>query len=144
MPEGIIEIKDWLASNLNPSIFTLDSMEGVIVTALAVIILYRITKNLAGFVGWCVGALILIQVGHVLGFTVLNAYFPFRDIFKFDVVAALAQLFSGTGIADALLYFDAMLQYGAKTVSEVLVQVFPAMGRLADKLFESAPWGPLP
>lgn len=144
MPEGIIEIKDWLASNLNPSVFTLDSMEGVIVTALAVIILYRITKNLAGFVGWCVGALVLIQVGHVLGFTVLNAYFPFRDIFKFDVVASLAQLFSGTGVADALLYFDAMLQYGAKTVSEVLVQVFPAVGRLADKMFESAPWGPLP
>lgn len=144
MPEGIIEIKDWLASNLNPSVFTLDSMEGVIVTALAVIILYRITKNLAGFVGWCVGALVLIQVGHVLGFTVLNAYFPFRDIFKFDVVAALAQLFSGTGVADVLLYFDAMLQYGAKTVSEVLVQVFPAVGRLADKMFESAPWVPLP
>lgn len=144
MPNGILEIKDWLSSNLNPSIFTLDSMEGVIVTALAIIILYRITKNLTDFIGWCIGALILIQVGHVLGFTVLNAYFPFRDIFKFDVIAALAQLFAGTAIADALLYFDAMLQYGAKTVSEVLVQVFPAMGRLADKLFESAPWGPLP
>ena len=51
MPNGILEIKDWLSSNLNPSIFTLDSMEGVIVTALAIIILYRITKNLTDFIG---------------------------------------------------------------------------------------------
>lgn len=142
MPNGIIEIKEWLAGNLNPSIFTLDSMEGVIVTALAIIVVYRVTKNLAGFVGWCIGALILIQFGHVLGFTVLNNYFPFRDIFKFDVVASMAQLFSGTFVADWLLYFDAMLQYGAKVVSEVLVQVFPSMGRLWDKFFEAAPWGP--
>ena len=56
MPQGITEIKEWLAANLNPSIFTLDSMEGVVVTVLAVVIIYRVTKNLAGFVGWCIGA----------------------------------------------------------------------------------------
>lgn len=144
MPQGIVEIKEWLAGNLNPSIFTLDSMEGVIVTVLAVIIIYRITKNMAGFVGWCIGLLVLIQFGHILGFTVLNDYFPFRDIFKYDVIASLAQLFAGTKIAGVLLYFDAMLQYGAKVVSGFLCDIFPAAGRLADQFFQAAPWGPLP
>ena len=144
MPQGITEIKEWLAANLNPSIFTLDSMEGVVVTVLAVVIIYRVTKNLAGFVGWCIGALVLIQFGHILGFTVLNDLFPFRDIFKYDVIASLAQLFAGTKGADALLYLDAMLQYGAKVVAEFLYGLFPAAGRIVDEFFQAAPWGPLP
>lgn len=142
MPNGIIEIKNWLASNLNPSIFTLDSMEGVVVTILVIILVYRITKNLGNFIGWCIGALVLIQFGHMLGFTVLNDYFPFRDVFKYDLIASISQLFAGTFVADILLYFDAMLQYGAKTVAEFLVKLFPAMGRLSDQFFQSAPWGP--
>ena len=142
MPAGISEIRDWLAGNLNPSIFTLDSAEGVVVTVLAVLIVYRLTKNLAGFVGWCVGALVLIQFGYVFGFTVLNDFFPFRDIFKYDLLASLAQLFAGTPVASGGLYFDAMLQYGAKTVSEVLAAAFPAIGRLGTQFFQAAPWGP--
>ena len=142
MPAGISEIRDWLAGNLNPSIFTLDSAEGVVVTVLAVLIVYRLTKNLAGFVGWCVGALVLIQFGYVFGFTVLNDFFPFRDIFKYDLLASLAQLFAGTPVASGVLYFDAMLQYGAKTVSEVLAAAFPAIGRLGTQFFQAAPWGP--
>lgn len=142
MPEGIVEIKEWLSGNLNPSIFSWDSAEGVVVTLLCVVIVYRVTKNLAGFVGWCMGILVLIQFGYLFGFTVLNDYFPFRDIFKFDVLASLAQLFSGTKIADGLLYLDAMFQYGAKIVSEYLVRVFPIARLVSERFFESAPWGP--
>lgn len=140
MPQGITEIQEILKSWLNPSIFTLDSAEGVIVIGLCVIIVYRITKNLKDFVGWCIGLLFIIQLGHVLGFTVLNNYFPFRDIFKFDVLAAPAQLFAGTRFADWILYIDAFMQYIAKVLTETFIKLFPSMQRLFDAVFETMPW----
>ena len=140
MPQGVIEIHEMLKSWLNPSIFTLDSAEGVIVVGLCIIIVYRVTRNLGDFIGWCIGLLFVIQLGHVLGFTVLNNYFPFRDIFKFDVLAAPAQLFAGTRIADGILYVDAFMQYIAKVLTETFINLFPSMKRIFDAVFETMPW----
>lgn len=140
MPQGIVEIKDMLAGMLNPSAFTLDSAEGVVVTVLAVVIVYRITKNLGSFIGWCVGALFLIQLGYVLGFTVLDNYIPFSSIFKFDVITATAQLFAGTPVCDGLLYVSAFINFIAKVVTEAFVNLYPPLSRILDTVFESMPW----
>ncbi len=140
MPQGIVEIKDMLAGLLNPSAFTLDSAEGVVVTVLAVVIVYRVTKNLGDFVGWLIGALFLIQLGYVLGFTVLNNYIPFSSIFKFDVITAMAQLFAGTPICDALLYVSAFINFLGKVVTEAFEAAYPPLSRILDAAFESMPW----
>lgn len=140
MPQGITEIKEILGNTLNPSAFTLDSAEGVVVTVLAIVIVYKITKNLGDFVGWLIGALFLIQLGHVLGFTALNNYIPFSAIFKFDVVTAMAQLFAGTPVCDALLYVSAFFNFLAKVVTETFEAVYPPLSRILDAVFESMPW----
>lgn len=140
MPEGIRQIKDGLAAMLNPSIFSWDSAEGVIVTVIAIVIIYKITKNMADFVGWLIGALFLIQLCHVLGFTVLNDYFPFRDLFRYDVLTAIAQLFVGTPIADGILWVSGFVNYIAKVVTDAFVQVAPGAGRVLDAFFRNMPW----
>lgn len=140
MPQGIIEIQEILKSWLNPSIFSLDSAEGVLVIGLCVYFLYRLTKNLGDFVGWCIGALFIIELGYLLGFTVLNDYIPFRSIFKFDVLGAPAQLFAGTKIADGILYADAFMHYIAKVLTETFVNVFPSAKNIFDAVFQSMPW----
>lgn len=140
MPQGIVEIKDMLEGMLNPSVFTLDSVEGVVVTALGIWAVYRITKNLGDFVGWAIGALFLIQLGYVLGFTVLDNYIPFSSIFKFDIITAMAQLFAGTPIADGLLYVSAFINFIAKVVTEAIIRVAPSVSNVLDAVFESMPW----
>lgn len=140
MPQGIVEIKNMLADTLNPSVFSWDSAEGVVVTILCVVIVYRITKNLGSFVGWLLGALFLIQLGYVLGFTTLNNYIPFSEIFKFDVITAMAQLFAGTPVCDALLYVSAFINFIGKVVTETFEAAYPPLSRILEKVFESMPW----
>lgn len=140
MPNGITEIYDILKGWLNPNVLTLDSAEGVVVIGLCVIFVYKLTKNLKDFAGWCIGLLFMIQLGYVLGFTRLNEFFPFREIFTFDVLAAPAQLFAGTRIADWILHIDAFMHYIAKIFAETLIQIFPSLKRLFESVFTEIPW----
>ena len=141
MPQGIIDIYEWLQSLINPSIFTLDSAEGVVVTVLALMIVYKITRNLGDFVGWLIGMLFMIQLGYVLGFTVLNDYIPFRDIFKLDVLAAPAQLFAGTKVANVILAVDAFMHYLAQVLATAFLKVFPSLRTIAETVFNGLEWG---
>ncbi len=140
MAQGIIEIKEFLQSLLNPSVLTFDSAEGVVVIVLCVIIVYRITKNLGDFIGWLIGALFMIQLCYVLGLTVLDDYIPFSAIFKYDLLTAVAQLFNGTFIADIFLYMSAFINYVAKIVTEFFVTVCPFLKNVFGDVFKSLPW----
>lgn len=143
MAEGITAIKNALASTLNPSAFSWDSTEGIVVAILALVIIYRITRNLGDFVGWLIGGLFMIQLGYLMGFTPLNEYIPFSAIFRFDVVTALAQLFTGTPVCDALLYVSAFINFVAKVTSEAAMAAYPPIRNVMNSLFESMPWDTL-
>ena len=140
MAPGLQEIKDGLMNLLNPSVLTFDSAEGVIVVLLCVVIVYKLTKHIGHFVGWCIGALFLVQLFYVLGFTVIDDVIPFSAVFKYDVITAVAQLFRGTFVCDILLYMSSLIHYVAMVLTEVFVKLFPPLSRILGAVFKEMPW----
>ena len=80
--EILTGLKDEVMALLNSSAFSTDSIEGWIVILLCVIIVYKVTKEAYDFIGWCVGALFIIQLGYWLSLTGLNDLIPLSSIFK--------------------------------------------------------------
>ena len=60
-------------------------------------------------VAWCFFLIVLIQIGYILGTTSLNDVIPFSEIFKYDVISAVANLFPDTFVQTALLKVSAFL-----------------------------------
>ena len=139
MPQGIAEIKDKLAEAVGSGAFSLDSMEGVLVVLICVIFVYRITRDMGDFAGWCIGALFLIQLCYVLGLTVIEDYIPFSAVFKFDVITSVASLFKGTFICDWLLYMAAFVGYIGKVLAGTFEAVFPPLSRIGQAVFKNYP-----
>ena len=54
--------------------------------------------------------IVLIQIGYILGTTSLNDVIPFSEIFKYDVISAVANLFPDTMVQEALLKVSAFLR----------------------------------
>lgn len=109
LTELIETCKTQLEAILNGSAFTTDSIEGWLCIILALFLIYNITQKLGDFIGWCIGGIVLIQVGYWLSFTGINDFVPLSDIFKYDIFAAVAQCFAGTKLCDWILYADAFM-----------------------------------
>ena len=106
----VIQIKDYLFSMLNPDVISTDSFEGWVVIIATVLLIYNITKNAGDFIGWCLGVILVFQMGHLLSLTPFNNIIPFDVFFKYDVLQAVAQCFVGTKFCNVLLFIDAILR----------------------------------
>lgn len=109
LTELVIQIKDHLFGMLNPEVLSSDSFEGWVIMIAVVVLIYNITKNMGDFIGWCLGVILLFQMGHLLSLTPFNDIIPFDVFFKYDVLQSVAQCFVGTKFCNVLLYIDAVL-----------------------------------
>jgi hypothetical protein len=110
MLDMMMEIKNDLMGLLNTSAFTSDSIEGVVVLLLSLLLVYSLIIKVGPFTDWLIGFIFMIQIGYWLSFTGLNRMIPLNMIFKYDVLTAVAQCFVGTGFCDMLLYINAFIR----------------------------------
>jgi hypothetical protein len=96
---------------LNPNIFTIDSLEGVFVICLVIFAIYAIGRRMIKATTYCLMLLIFIQILYGLSLTAFNDVIPISNIIKYDVIAAVAQIFAGTFISDWLLYISAFIMW---------------------------------
>lgn len=104
-------VKGVLEGTLNESVLTPNSIYGiVIIIVIAYLIIHGIRK-VTSSIGSIIGFILLIEIGHIAAFySSVGIWAPvLKEIFKYDVFTALAQLCVGTPIADALLYTQAWL-----------------------------------
>lgn len=90
---------------LNPSAWSLDSIEGVVILLIVAFITWAAIKKMFNFLWMAVGAIFLIQFLYVLGQTSFNEIIPIASWFKYDIFSALAQLCVGTKLSEWLTAF---------------------------------------
>lgn len=116
-PEGLAKIKDFFSSiditdardMMNPSVWSSQSIEGIIVMVLIIFVIYKLFHRAYRFVWWCVGLIIFIQCMYILGISPVNNYIPLHSIFPYDILSSIAQLFVGTKAGDILLWVNELL-----------------------------------
>ena len=125
MPD-VGEVKQGLESTLNDTIFSIDSIYGIVIILFIVWCVWRMLRHAAGSPFRIIGFLLLLQIGHVVAFNVNvgNATHVLQTIFKYDVLTALAQLCVGTRVADVLLYVQAWLNAVVGGAISIVVELF--------------------
>lgn len=107
--DGFLDISA-LENELNPSVFTWDSLRGVIVLLLIIGLGVCVAKRLTRFVWYGIVLMILIQICHIFAMSSLGSHVPImQSIFKYDVLQSLAQMCVGTPVATVLLYIQAFI-----------------------------------
>lgn len=87
----------------------MDSVQGIIIILLLIWLVTAVIRHAFKAVAWCFFLIVLIQIGYILGTTNLNDVIPFSEIFKYDVISAVANLFPDTFVQTALLKVSAFL-----------------------------------
>lgn len=108
---SVESVKQGLEQTLNQSVFSGDSVYGILIVILIVFLLIRSIHKMTNFVLSLCGFLLLLQVMHWVSMnTPVGTWAPvLQSVFKYDVFTALAQLFVGTPVADGLLWLQAWL-----------------------------------
>lgn len=108
---SVESVKQGLEQTLNQSVFSGDSVYGILIVILIVFLLIRSIHKMTNFVLSLCGFLLLLQVMHWVSMnTLVGTWVPvLQSVFKYDVFTALAQLFVGTPVADGLLWLQAWL-----------------------------------
>ena len=88
----------------------MDSVQGIIIILLLIWLVTAVIRHAFKAVAWCFFLIVLIQIGYILGTTNLNDVIPFSEIFKYDVISAVANLFPDTFVHTALLKVSAFLR----------------------------------
>ncbi len=88
----------------------MDSVQGIIIILLLIWLVTAVIRHAFKAVAWCFFLIVLIQIGYILGTTNLNDVIPFSEIFKYDVISAVANLFPDTFVQTALLKVSAFLR----------------------------------
>lgn len=88
----------------------MDSIQGIIIILLLIWLVTAVIRHAFKAVAWCFFLIVLIQIGYILGTTSLNDVIPFSEIFKYDVISAVANLFPDTFVQTALLKVSAFLR----------------------------------
>lgn len=125
----ISEIKDQLASSLNSTVFSLNSIPGIIALILIITIIYGIYRRATRAVSWTLGIIVLYEAFFCLSLTGFNNLIPLSTIFKYDICTSLAQLFVGTPISDGFLY-----------VASFLAAVMGRIWYIGENIFRGAFW----
>lgn len=110
MKELFVLIKDELMNMLNPSAFTTDSIEGLLLIGLIVYMIYHMTKKTKRIIKFCLEVMLALQIGYWLSLTSLNNLIDLKSIFKYDIITAIAQVFVGTKICDMLIDLNAIIK----------------------------------
>lgn len=111
-------VKQALEGTLNSSVLSTDSLYGILIIIVVAYLVIRGIRKVTSSIGSVIGFILFLEIAHILAFnTSLGEVAPVaKEIFKYDVFTALAQLFVGTPIADALLYTQAWLNTVMMTV----------------------------
>lgn len=115
---------------MNPTVWSSQSIEGIIVLLLLLVLVYKLFNKAYRFAWWCVGLIVFIQCMYLLGGTAINNYIPLRTICPYDVLQSIAQLFVGTGFADALLWVDELLTRTVGIAGEAFLKFVQALWRI--------------
>lgn len=124
MKELFVLIRDELMNMLNPSAFTTDSIEGLLLIGLIVYMIYHMTKKTKRIIKFCLEVMLALQIGYWLSFTSLNNLIDLKSIFKYDIITAIAQVFVGTKICDMLIDLNAIIKTIFIEIGTVLQTVF--------------------
>ena len=87
----------------------MESLQGIIIILLLIWLATAVIRHSFKAVAWCFFLIVLIQIGYILGTASLNDVIPFSEIFKYDVISAVANLFPYTFVQTALLKVSAFL-----------------------------------
>lgn len=124
MKELFVLIRDELMNMLNPSAFTTDSIEGLLLIGLIVYMIYHMTKKTKRIIKFCLEVMLVLQIGYWLSLTSLNNLIDLKSIFKYDIITAIAQVFVGTKICDMLIDLNAIIKTIFIEIGTVLQTVF--------------------
>jgi len=87
----------------------LGSSQGLIVSALIIFCIWCVFKRRLRWLCFVLTAIVGIEVLYILGQTRFNDIVPLRHIFKYDVFAAIGQLFPDTWFGESLIKFGTWL-----------------------------------
>lgn len=120
-------VKQALEGTLNSSILSTDSLYGILIIIVVAYLVVRGIRKVTSSIGSVIGFILFLEIAHILAFnTSLGDMVPIaKEIFKYDVFTALAQLFVGTPVADALLYIQAWLNTVMMTVVAWVMKLLP-------------------
>lgn len=109
MIDSVRAVKEETEMLMNSSAFSADSIEGWILIIIAICLFHSMWRRASKAVSWCLCGILLVQLLHVLSLTGFNEIVPLGNIFKYDILTAIAQCFAGTKICSVLLWFDSFL-----------------------------------
>jgi len=115
---------------MNPSVWSTQSIEGLIIMILIVLLIYKFVRKAYKFAAWCIGAIFLIQITYVLGGTAIGQYIPLRRIVPYDILQSIAQLCVGTKLSYALLWIDELFIRSFDTFADAMISFWQAVIRV--------------
>lgn len=99
-----------LQGELNPEIFTWDSIQGVVVLLVLIGIGVCFAKKITRFFFYGFMYVIFMEIMHVFALSEIGSQFPvLQTIFRYNVLQSLAQLCVGTPVSDILLYIQVFI-----------------------------------
>ena len=114
-----------LQDALNPSIFTWNSLEGILVILFIVGIVLHFGKKVKNIIMSGFMFMIFLEMMHILAMSSVGDRFTIlQTIFAYDTIQSLAQLCVGTPICTLLLYLQAFLNNTFGQAIEVMWQLF--------------------
>lgn len=105
-------LHDSLLGELNPEIWSSDSARSLLFLIFGFGVSVFLIKKLKNAVCWWLGLIAFMEIMHFIALqTAVGTQFPIlQEIFKYDVLSMIAQLFVGTKVCDVLLYIRAFLE----------------------------------
>ncbi len=113
-----------LGDSLNQTIFSTDSIYGILFILFIIVSVVMLSKSLWKLIGTWVGVILLLEIMHLLAFqTELGVMFPqLTVIFKYQVIVMLAQLCVGTPVSEWLLMVQAFLDSTIGVAGSIVIQ----------------------
>ena len=109
---------------IDPSPFTLNSIEGLLVIALIIFLVYAIGKRIIKMICTSAALLVFIEMLYGLSLTAFNNVVHISSVVKYSLMVSIAQLFPGTFISDGLITASAYILMWMHRVVEVLSGIF--------------------
>lgn len=108
---SIADVQAALAGSLENTPLTSNSWYGIGCAVVILFFLFRMFKHTTSSVAGLISFIFLAEVGHIVAFqSDLGIQYPvLQQIFKYDILTALAQLCVGTKAADVLLWIQAYI-----------------------------------
>lgn len=124
---------------LNPETWTNMNLESFVVVLLILMTAYKLFHKAYKFAWWCVGLLFMVQICYLLGLSNLNNYIPFSNIFEYDIGVSIANFFSGTKIAEWLLWIHDVLHVSVIYAGNAIAEYGHRILEFIDKTVQENP-----